>query len=1117
MSNNANTNSLGKILVAPAPPNDSKKIPVTQKYELQDKTQTKASIALYVDRPDGECPGYTPVELSVEITKPENQKPIENQKDGRLLAYSDGTETLNSPITGLRNIFFTDNMLSSDYYTRPQKPFENLIDSTHKPPLSSTTQTSPNPGLLNSSYLFIGTPNEDTINTSTSDNSVTISGQLSSDVLTGSNFADLIFGGYIGTTEEDRTFTSTISIDSNTNTIVGGLGNDTIIAGSSSDLIWAGVNNDNTAHGGNNLIYTGGHQDTVYTGSGNNTVHVSNGSHTTITATTEQALINASSGNDSIIISASGKNTINAGDGNNTISVEGTGVHTITAGAGNDSILLTGGSSNSVSAGTGNNTISISSTGNNTIHSTGLDTITLATGVTQITTSGTGTVSLNAGDGNNSLTIQNTGVTTILSGSGNDTITSSDGIDSISVSGGNNQIQSGNGNDTITTGNGNDSITSTSGNNSITSTGGDNTIASGSGNDIIISGDGADSISVSGGDNQIQSGNGNDSITTGDGADSISVSGGNNQIQSGNGNDTITTGIGNDSITSTGGDNNIQITGGSNTIILGTGNDIITSGDGADSISVSGGNNQIQSGNGNDTITTGNGNDSITSTGGDNSIQIIGGSNTIVSGTGNDTITSGNGADSISVSGGNNQIQSGAGNDTIITGIGNDSITITGGDNSIQITGGNNTITSGTGNDTLSLGSGTHTITMAGGNNSISLTNSTVSLTTQDTTTGNDTVYTSGSIQGTLDLGGGKADILMIANNTSFNTTQTHIKNTEAIYVSNSTTPTQIDQSIMVEAISTSANFYNVSMAGNVLTNQMLISGSTSASGNVLQFNLSNTDALILGTQNIQNVGTVYIVSISPPGVSGTLMLIPSHFMDNVTITKNGSTPTSLSSLIGSVYDQSHSSYIQITPGADHTSLTTGGSLNQAINGTLQTTVGRNIDDTIIEHDINTAIISEDSSHEDSEQTYSQASSTVKSSETLHSVSEQSGQSLYEVTPSYELSSNTASNEITYSKPSDILTLPSTEKTQYLADISLPSYLDSNKIVLESSHVASGEEKIPSHLEEREILYTAPLIHELSTPSSSNTQEYIADSFTLSTETQSYIDSHAILIATGTI
>ena len=406
---------------------------------------------------------------------------------------------------------------------------------------------------------------------------------------------------------------------------------------------------------------------------------------------------------------------------------------------------------------------------------------------------------------------------------------------------------------------------------------------------------------------------------------------------------------------------------------------------------------------------------------------------------------------------------------------------------------------------------------MAGGNNSISLTNSTVSLTTQDTTTGNDTVYTSGSIQGTLDLGGGKSDILMIADSTSFDATQTHIKNTEALYVGTTATPIQIDQNIMIEAISTSANFYNVSMAGKILTNQMLISGSTSASGNVLQFNLSNTDALILGTQNIQDVGTVYIVSISPPGVSGTLMLIPSHFMDNVTITKNGSAPTSLSSLIGSVYDQSHSGYIQITTGSDHTSLTTGGSLNQAINGTLQSTVGRTFDNTTVEHDVDTTIISEDSSHEDSHQISSQASSTLQSDETLHSISEQNRQPLHEVTPSHEVSSNIANNDIGYSKPSDILMLPSTEKTQYSVTSSSSSYLNSHNIDLESSRAVSGQENTSSHLEEREILYTTPLIHELST-SSSNTQEYIAEPFTtLSTETQSYIDNHTILIATGTI
>lgn len=982
MSNNTNTSVSGKIIAAP-PPNAGQKNSAGQVPVTQQKLQIPATIALYTDRPDGECPGYTPQEPST--TVPGDGAYVEHEG---FLAYSDGTETLTSPITGLRGISFSNNEVSSDYYTRVQRPSESLIGNSSMPSFLPDTPSASPVDPINTSYLFIGTPNTDTINTSQSDNSVTISGQLNADMLTGSSFSDLIFGGYIGSTESDRIFTSTISVDNNSNTIIGGLGDDTIIAGSNSDLIWAGQYNDNTVHGGNNVIYTGGGKDTVYTGSGNNTIHVSNGSHTTITATTEQATINASSGNDSIIISASGLNTIDAGDGNNTISVSGSGSHTISAGGGNDSITLAGTSNNSVSAGTGNNTILVSSSGNNTIHSTGLDTITLSSGITNITTSGTGTVVLNAGDGNHSIVVQNTGITTITAGNGNDTITSSSGSDSISISGGNNQIQSGGGNDVIITGTGHDSITATNGNNTVQTTGGNNTI-------------------------HIQSGN--------------------NSISTGSGIDRIVTGVGNDYIVSTGGNNSITSTGGNNTINVQNGNNILTVGEGNDSLS---------------------------------------------------------------------------------TGNGNDSVNLAGGNNILLDTGGNNTILAGSGNDILTLSNGNYTITVEGGNNSIALTNTIVSLSTGSTNAGNDTVHITGSISGTLDLGAGQSDVIILENNIRIDANNTHIHNTEALYVTNTSTAIQISQSTMIETVPTSANFYNVSMAGTILSHQILISGSTSTSGNALQIDLTRTDALILGTQEVTGLGTVYIVSISPPGTTGVLMLIPSHFMDNITVTKNGSDPIFLSSLIGTVYDQTNNPYIQVSQGADYESLTTGGSLNQVASGSLQINSLLDTEDSsqyqaqmdtldneLLSHTTVQEDITDNTPKEEPEQNSSMdtlktegtSTQTYNNAEDTPIPQQLSSENIFSSTENIKPESTTLSPDSSIEVKDDKQTI-----------LKLPG-------VITEPHVTSTQEK--EHITESEVLEVQPSLQDI--PVYSDSSEHFTTSFPTTTELSE--DTHHILMTVGTL
>ncbi len=339
-------------------------------------------------------------------------------------------------------------------------------------------------------------------------------------------------------------------------------------------------------------------------------------------------------------------------------------------------------------------------------------------------------------------------MTTVNTGSGNDTINTGSGNDNISTGAGNDTINSGAGNDNIDAGSGNDFIDAGSGNDIVDAGSGNDTVLAGTGNDIVDAGSGNDIVDGGDGDDRIDGESGDDILFGGAGNDIISGGSGVDAIYGGSGNDTIGSAGNRCGDSNEGGGDTIFGDGresyNSAALALMLGNDLIYAGSGDDRIYGDNGTNLFGAGaGGNDRIFAGSGRDTVYGEGGNDEIDGEQGDDILDGGGGNDEIDGGEGKDAVFGGAGNNVISGGDGKDTLYGGSGDDTIGVndssrhgdafengkdtiygdgreTYANSTLAAAPGNDTIRSGRGNDLIYGDNGNNTDgSAAGGNDSI--------------------------------------------------------------------------------------------------------------------------------------------------------------------------------------------------------------------------------------------------------------------------------------------------------------------------------------------------------------------------------------------------------------
>lgn len=420
--------------------------------------------------------------------------------------------------------------------------------------------------------------------------------------LTGSNFADTLYG------------------DALVNTIDGSAGNDTLYGGAGNDTLLGGAGNDVLDGGdGNDYIDGGDGIDKV-----------------------------------SFLTSGAGVNiTVNPSDPTKAIATDGTYTDTIVnveiiEGSNFNDIISGTNVSNTLLGGAGNDTLA-GGGGNDTLDGgSGTDTVSFASYTTPVVINVTGTYSI-ATVGNDQLTL--IGIEEIIGGTGNDTITGDASNNIFSGGAGNDTLVGGLGNDTIHGDAGNDIIygdlASTA--NTTSPSDGADTLYGDDGNDTIYGGGGADVLEGGAGADKLYGGSGNNWASYANSA-AVTINLATNTASGGdatgdiiNNIDNLIGGFGNDTLT--GNANN-------NTLIGGAGDDTVdyssaitaikitlnSSGDAANVSDGLGGIDQLFGfenliGGGNDDTLTGNANANI----------LVGGrgNDTLIGGAGNDTLYGG--------------------------------------------------------------------------------------------------------------------------------------------------------------------------------------------------------------------------------------------------------------------------------------------------------------------------------------------------------------------------------------------------------------------------------------------------------------------------------------------
>ena len=174
-----------------------------------------------------------------------------------------------------------------------------------------------------------------------------INGDISSDVLVGTNQGDLIKDIFGNDTIKALGANDEIDAGAGNDKIFGGAGDDVIYGGGGNDVIYADGDLDangniigNDIRGGNNKVFGGDDDDNIFGGSGND--YIDGGA--------DNDTINGGAGNDTIIV-GSGNNQVQAGSGNDIIdlsgrnSVFGDRVNFISGGDGSDKFILDNSSS----------------------------------------------------------------------------------------------------------------------------------------------------------------------------------------------------------------------------------------------------------------------------------------------------------------------------------------------------------------------------------------------------------------------------------------------------------------------------------------------------------------------------------------------------------------------------------------------------------------------------------------------------------------------------------------------------------------------------------------------------------------------------------------------------
>lgn len=582
--------------------------------------------------------------------------------------------------------------------------------------------------------------------------------------------------------------------------LTGGAGNDALTGGSGNDTLSGGVGSNTLNGGGGSDGYSlaartavGSDADTINASSGNNSLSFStftnnltvnlqtvglqtvdaitgyqvnlHGTMTTVVGGSGSDMLTGNAFIATYLAGGAGNDTLNGGSANDTFD-GGIGSNTLNGGAGNDSYNFT----NRTIAGSDLDTVNASSGSNSMLLSSFTDNLTL-----NLQTAGAQTVDAAKGF---QISLHGT-ITTVTSGSGNDTLTGNAAL-ATSLSGGI-------GNDTLTGGSGNDMLSGGIGTNTLNGVGGNDSFALAA---RTVAGSDVDTINASNGNNALSfgafidnlavnlqtaglqtvdavtgyqvnlhgtftnlaGGSGNDTLT-GNAAIATSLSGGagNDTLNGGSGNDTLDGGIGNNTLNGGSGNDAYNFTKrtivGSDldTVNAGTGNNSLQFSSFTDDLSVNlqtAGNQTVDAAKGfrvnlHGTITTlitGSGNDSLT---GNATLGTY-----LSGGIGNDTLNGGSGNDSLNGGVGNNTLNGGAGND-------NYSLVV-------------RTI-AGSDLDTVNAGTGSNSLSFSSFTNALTLSLQTVGVQMVDVVTGYQI-----NLQGTFtSVAGGSGDDILIGNATA--------------------------------------------------------------------------------------------------------------------------------------------------------------------------------------------------------------------------------------------------------------------------------------------------------------------------------------------------------------
>ena len=550
------------------------------------------------------------------------------------------------------------------------------------------------------------------------------------------------------------TLSSSVSITGSVtaNVITGGSGNDTIDGGGGADVIAGGLGDDTITYRGAETSIDGGvGSDTLLVGAGAAVTAV----NFSVAAGADQTV------GDSVLVS--NFENLDASALATALTVTGsTAANWLTTGAGNDVIDGAGGG-DVISAGSGNDTVSYYGTEVSIDGGTGTNTLALRAAVT-----------VNLGNVD-----QTTGDTTSVTGFGNvDASAISAGV-TITGSSAANVLTGGTGNDTIDGAGGADTIAAGGGADTVIYHGTETSVDGGSGSDTLVlaatGGVTAVNFTVAAGADQtvgdtaiVANFENLDAsvattaltVTGSSAANTITTGSGNDTIDGGGGADVIDSGAGNDTVSYYNSEVSIDGSAGTNTLLLRAATTINlanadqTTGDAATvanfqnvdasllstgvSISGTASANTITGGSGADTIDGAGGADVINAGGGNDQVIYQGSETSIDGGTGSDTLT-------LAASGGVTAV-----NFAVAAGVDQttgDTVAVTNFENldasvvstALTVTGSAsaNTITTGSGNDIVDGGGGADVINTGSGDDTVSYYNSEVSI---DGSTGTNTL-----------------------------------------------------------------------------------------------------------------------------------------------------------------------------------------------------------------------------------------------------------------------------------------------------------------------------------------------------------------------------------------